>query len=121
MNAKYDIYTTLLLWRPVSHYALDPFKTPSISHHMAVAHAWKWVASMALVFCLCLQSSQCASFDCTLSMESRTGPVQGAEVGLDCALTAGTPPGEEPVVLYDASLNIRTMRLYPFRKRRTPY
>lgn len=46
-------------------------------------------------------------------MASDTGVLRGTQVDLTCAITPGTPdpgPGHDPIVVYDASLTVNTMR-----------
>ena len=78
---------------------------------MVSANFWKHYAAGAICLILALQCIQSASFDCSLSIVSSTGAVQEAQVDLACAAAGNVQPlpGEEPTVLYDAALNIRTM------------
>lgn len=79
---------------------------------MASAHLSKLLALSSIFFLgLGLLTVHAASFDCSLSVVSSTGAVQGAQVDLACAVTSGTELElrEKPIVLYDGSLNIRTM------------
>lgn len=64
---------------------------------------------VAVFLGLWLQCVHSATFECSLSMTSSNGDVQGAHVDLQCAVAPGTTnprPDERPVVQYDSALQV---------------